>query len=87
MGKIPGLLLETQKGHELYGVYAFAVSNHIFSQKTMLNYSFKDFGAEMNLPAAELRGIRGMGNMIISFSPCHLPQGARECGIISVIIP
>lgn len=44
MGKMPGLLFETQKGHELYGVYAFAVSNHIFSQKTMLNYGLKDRG-------------------------------------------
>jgi hypothetical protein len=79
MGKIPGLLFETQKGHELYGVYAFAVSNHIFSQKTMLNYGLKNCGNEMNLPATELRGIMGMGNMII---PTHtLPSPSRGEGM------
>jgi hypothetical protein len=43
----------------------------------------------MNLPAAELRGIRGMGSIIIPPPPpyqvrgrlCPLPQGARGYGL------
>jgi|GEM_PF-51125 len=35
---------------------------------------------QMNLPAAELRGIRGMRPHNYAPSPCPLPQGARECG-------
>ena len=34
----------------------------------------------MNLPAAELWGIRGMRPHNYAPSPCPLPQGARKCG-------
>jgi anti-sigma regulatory factor (Ser/Thr protein kinase)/RimJ/RimL family protein N-acetyltransferase len=61
MGRMLELLFETQKDHELYGVYAFAVSNHIFSQKTMLKYGLNDCGIELATSPATwmFKGIDG----------------------------
>jgi serine/threonine-protein kinase RsbW len=61
MGRMLELLFETQKECELYGVYAFAVSNHIFSQKTMLAYGLNDCGIELATSPATwtFKGIAG----------------------------
>ncbi|MBA4416904.1 MAG: hypothetical protein C0392_03180 [Syntrophus sp. (in: bacteria)] len=39
-----------------------------------------DVASQIKYPAAELRGISGMRNMIYAPSPYPLPRGAREYG-------
>ena len=68
MGKMLGLLFETPKKYALGGVYAFAVMNHIFSQKTMLRHGLNDCGIELaTSPSTWLfKGIEGDESQRIS---------------------
>ncbi len=61
MGKMLDFLFETPKKHRLRGVYAFAVTNHVYSQKTMLRHGLKDCGIELATSPATwvFKGIDG----------------------------
>jgi anti-sigma regulatory factor (Ser/Thr protein kinase)/RimJ/RimL family protein N-acetyltransferase len=54
-------LFNTEKKYKLSGVYAFAVTNHIFSQKTILKHGLNDCGIELATSPATwvFKGISG----------------------------
>jgi serine/threonine-protein kinase RsbW len=68
MGKMLGLLFETPKQYALQGVYAFAVTNHIFSQKAMLKHGLNDCGIELATSPSTwvFKGIEGDESQRIS---------------------
>jgi anti-sigma regulatory factor (Ser/Thr protein kinase) len=47
MNRMCELLFSTPKKFELTGVYSFAVTNHIYSQKTMFGHGINDCGIEL----------------------------------------
>lgn len=47
MGRMLDLLFATPKIFDVAGIYAFAVANHIFSQKTVLKHGLNDCGIEL----------------------------------------
>ncbi|RPI74702.1 MAG: ATP-binding protein [Desulfobacteraceae bacterium] len=61
MGRINDHLFAVEKKHELSGVYGFAVTNHVFTQKTMVKFGFVDCGIALaTSPATWLfKGIEG----------------------------
>lgn len=61
MGKLTDFLFATEKKYELSGVYGFAVTNHVFTQKTMVKFGFIDCGIVLaTSPATWLfKGIEG----------------------------
>jgi anti-sigma regulatory factor (Ser/Thr protein kinase) len=54
-------LFSVPKKYELTGVYSFAVTNHIYTQKTMLKYGINDCGIELATSPATwvFKGISG----------------------------
>lgn len=68
MGKMLDLLFATPKRYEVHGVYAFAVTNHIFSQKTMLRHGLNDCGIELATSPSTwvFKGIQGDDSQRIS---------------------
>jgi serine/threonine-protein kinase RsbW len=68
LNRLVDYLFNVTPKRELRGIYAFAVTNHIFTQKSMIKYQIKDCGIQLaTSPSSwKFKGIEEIGHQRIS---------------------